>query len=353
MKDKKPCLTFPISNSPFITKEGQDHAYCEHPVLYQATLGKDIKKRGLHANSSNLERLAWQELKEEFDEDEDSPLEITAYLPYSPELYFVKYFGGNDLEIYQTKKITDSSQLYSYLDRCEITVFSIVGPEESLDETIAKFGYGSLVKGDPWSYFETFAWLEDICGALSFMGEKIDQKDIEDIDESWDIPTFRQYPDESCDFLKCVGNKIEILRNPDVLDMFITMHKIATHSSDPKEARAIRTLFLEHFIPKSQKLNSDNLKVAKELMVKLAKHYKWRCEKLLGKKIQGENQNSRKLNNKIYKDLKTSAQKNNEPRIAALSLDDLSSLLFSTNSYITSLLEKGFGVSSKTLSRSK
>jgi hypothetical protein len=351
-----PCLEFLISNSPFVTKYGW-HAYCEYPEGLGDTWAdwyKETTTQETSRLSGNLhgtwENRAWQDMRSWVKTTSKGELDLVAYLPDAPKLYIAKYYGGNDLRIYQATNTTAPGR-HGY----EIDKYILPGMEEPIERVHDKFYCGDRVD-DPMDVFKMMAWLQDI--PLGTMTLEVENEYIENPwleSDVWRSEKSVLEEPNLDSFHIAIRNAPDLLRNPELLDIYITMRKTAMGNNDTKAKEMRRRL--KESIPDDKIVNSNWLKLASNLMTELAKHLKGRYKNHFGHHAKGfntKNGTGRSVNAKQHKEFTAWAREVSEARIAALSRAELSALIHrSRNRYIPELLAKGAGVSQKTLSRNR
>ena len=342
MKEKNTPLIFPISNSPLVSVD-QAGNILRHEYWNDSNNTHGLREYISIQNKHNI-YPQWQ---------------IAGPFPTEPHLYIGEYRGENNLTIFRTKPHYDPDR-NNYPHRFTIREIVLFYSEQSpcISEETTEIFYGApLDKKDAWNVFNKFAWLQDIRSALPAMFDKNEKEIQSTID--WCVffscseKTLDHFLHKIPEIFRTVRDEPESLKNKDVLEAYIDFRKCMRGDYGRKDAKKMRDLFREWCIPSKNDVDSHKQHIAESLISKLAWHLDGVCRKLSRVPIKASNNSLKPISSSAYKKLMLWAQKNNEPRIAALSPGSISALLFNTKPFIKSFLSSGFGVSPKTLSRNK
>lgn len=345
MREKKPCLTFAISNSPVIILDGNHHGHFEHTAENSQVLQKykDIYK-------------------------------IVCPLPKEHRFFIGKYLGGNNLKIFRTQAGT-SLLTSKYPYRLTVTKFVYAGPRQEVEEVDVNIFYGNPFSiKQSWEVFHELAWQEDVYAAVSAMSpDMVDCELFAISDFAACHETARSLlnyggSDDVVLFLNMIRDYPDVLRVNEVRDLLIDLLKYSKqghNKHDETKASDLIESFHENFIPKSNKITATRKMIAEELIANLVEHLNKRCKvdsKIIIKKKNGDRK-GRTLDEVTYNKLIQWAKDNNEARIATMvrvhpdredttrnlnntDVEDISTLLCSTPAYIRNSLKKCFGITS-------
>lgn len=352
MREKKPCLIFPISNSPLASVDNKNnilsHEYfCES----EEDLKPWIKKVGGY--------------------------KILGPFPEKSQLFVGKY-DGDKLEVFRTKTTKDPDPQYPHrLKISELVCDGFVKsplvadaqnrakaagcfdpqilkqfPHFSFTKVNSEIFFGSPME-DSWKVFKELAWFQDICCSLPAMIDKND-KEIREV-KQWASfyddarVALEFFKTDISSLLRTVSCDPDVLRDDkDVLEAYIDFRKCMRGDYGKHKALAMRREFGSHGIPGKNKPSRHKQNLAMSLLGELAKYLNDVCRSQPATTIKGLNDSQKELTTDQYKKI-ISWAKNRDARIAAFSLNELSSLLFNTEPYLKTFLGKGFGYSKRRL----
>lgn len=201
---------------------------------------------------------------------------------------------------------------------------------------------------NPYEIFYTHCTFREILNSIGFFSDLPCWNEEEAIRHEKAL-----HEEDERTVLELIAERPWLLREMKYLYIFEKVLITARWSQDRKEAKAARNLLEKHFIPKrpgGKVPIPRGLNIPMKLIQDLAEHLS-----LKGKNVFDEFGNyergQKKMSKNDYKILKNWAKEKKEFRISPLSLDDLSTLIFTPSTFVDDIMETYFKVSIKTISR--